>query len=270
MYQTNLLKNKVAFIAGGTSGINLGIAKSLSKAGVSVAVLGRNASKADNAAIEIEAESGRPALAFSADVREPDQIEAALERAVNTLGKIDILVSGAAGNFLAPAVGVSPKGFKTVVDIDLLGTYNVFHMGFSHVNEGASLIAITAPQAVQPLPMQVHACAAKAGVNMLIKCLALEWGPAGIRVNGISPGPIDNTEGMNKLFPEGKARERTVMQTSLRRLGNTDDIANAVIYLSSELGNYVNGTILTVDGGCELGDASTDCISPAQGKRLSD
>ena len=178
------------------------------------------------------------------------------------LGKIDILLSGAAGNFPAPALGINPKGFKTVVDIDLLGTYNVFHLGFHHLNKGASLIAISAPQAVVPMPFQAHVCAAKAGINMLIKCLALEWGPAGIRVNGISPGPIDETEGMDRLAPTEAARKHMISRIASRDFGVKKDIADATIYLSSDLSRYVNGTILAVDGGTELGDASMDCLTP--------
>lgn len=261
MYKNNTLSGKIAFIAGGTSGINLGIAKGLAAVGASVAVLGRNSEKAEAAAAEITSTTDGKAIALTADVRDPDQVEAALKSTVSQLGKIDILISGAAGNFPAPAVGISPKGFKTVVDIDLIGTYNVFHLGFKHVNKGASLIAITAPQAVQVMPYQAHVCAAKAGINMLIKCLALEWGPAGITVNGISPGPIDETEGVDRLAPTEEARQRMIQQTASRRMGVKKDIADAAIYLSSELGAYVNGTILTVDGGTELGDASADCLS---------
>ncbi|SFR54633.1 NAD(P)-dependent dehydrogenase, short-chain alcohol dehydrogenase family [Marinobacter daqiaonensis] len=261
MYKDDTLSGKVAFIAGGTSGINLGIAKGLAKVGAKVAVLGRDSAKAEAAAKEISDETGSKALAFSADVRDPEQVEQALADAVKELGQLDILISGAAGNFPAPAIGISPKGFKSVVDIDLLGTYNVFHLGFKHCNKGASLIAITAPQAVNPMAFQAHVCAAKAGINMLIKCLALEWGPAGIRVNGISPGPIDETEGLDRLAPKGPARERMIQQIAARRVGEKKDIADAAIYLCSDLGAYVNGTILTVDGGTELGDASADCLS---------
>lgn len=261
MYKENTLAGKTAFIAGGTSGINLGIAKGLAAVGAKVAVLGRNAAKAERAAAEIRAETGNTALALSADVRDPEQVAAALQQTVDELGKIDVLISGAAGNFPAPAIGISPKGFKTVVDIDLLGTYNVFHLGFKHANKGASFIAISAPQAVQVMPFQAHVCAAKAGINMLIKCLALEWGPAGITVNGISPGPIDGTEGVDRLAPTEEARQRMIQQTASRRMGVKKDIADAAIYLSSDLGAYVNGTILTVDGGTELGDASADCLS---------
>lgn len=261
MFDKSTLKDKVAFIAGGTSGINLGIAKGLVAVGAKVAVLGRNPEKAKAAAAEIEEETGGKAVALTADVREPEQVEAALQEASNNLGKIDILISGAAGNFPAPALGINPKGFKTVIDIDLIGTYNVFHLGFQHLNKNASLIAITAPQAVVPMPYQAHVCAAKAGINMLIKCLAVEWGPAGLRVNGISPGAINGTEGADRLAPEGPMRDAMISKVPSRRFGEKQEIADAAIYLSSDLGKYVNGTILTVDGGTELGDASADCLT---------
>ena len=261
MYNNDTLKDKVAFIAGGTSGINLGIAKGLVEVGATVAVLGRNPEKAAAAAQEIMDQQGGKAIALTADVRDPEQVEAALQQTVDALGKIDILISGAAGNFPAPALSISPKGFKTVVDIDLIGTYNVFHLGFKHVNKNASLIAITAPQAVVAMPFQVHVCAAKAGINMMIKCLAVEWGPSGLRVNGISPGAIDETEGADRLAPKGPIREAMIGKVASRRFGVKKDIADAAIYLSSDLGSYVNGTILTVDGGTELGDASADCLT---------
>lgn len=260
MYDKSTLKDKVVFIAGGTSGINLGIAHGMAAVGAKVAILGRNADKATKAAASIK--STTPALALTADVREPEQVEAALQQCVEQFGKIDCLISGAAGNFPAPAIGINPKGFKTVVDIDLLGTYNVFHLGLSKVNKNAAMIAITAPQAVTPMPFQVHVCAAKAGINMMVKCLAMEWGAAGVTVNGISPGPINNTEGAERLAPTPEAKAHMAKQIASKRFGETKDIADAAIYLASDLGRYVNGTILTVDGGTELGDASTDCLTP--------
>jgi NAD(P)-dependent dehydrogenase (short-subunit alcohol dehydrogenase family) len=261
MFDKNTLQDKVAFIAGGTSGINLGIAKGMAEVGAKVAVLGRNTDKANAAAQEISDAFGGTAIALSADVRDPDQVSAALEETVAQLGKIDILISGAAGNFPAPALAINPKGFKTVVDIDLIGTYNVFHLGFNHLNPGASLIAITAPQAVVPMPFQAHVCAAKAGINMLVKCLAAEWGPAGIRVNGISPGAINDTEGADRLAPEGPMRDAMISKVPMRRFGEKQEIADAAIYLSSSVGSYVSGTILTVDGGTELGDSRADCLA---------
>lgn len=261
MYDRNTLQNKVAFITGGTSGINLGIAKGMVEVGAKVIVLGRNPEKATAAAQEIMKEKGGSAMALTADVRDPEQVEAALKAATDAFGKIDILISGAAGNFPAPALAISPKGFKTVVDIDLVGTYNVFQLGFKYLSKNASLIAITAPQAVVAMPFQVHVCAAKAGINMLIKCLAVEWGPAGLRVNGISPGAINGTEGADRLAPEGPIREAMIKKVASRRFGEKQEIADAAIYLCSDMGKYVNGTILTVDGGTELGDASVDCLS---------
>jgi NAD(P)-dependent dehydrogenase (short-subunit alcohol dehydrogenase family) len=265
MFDPSTLKDKVVFIAGGTSGINLGIAKGMAGVGAKVAVLGRNSEKAADAAQKItesvKSNNGHRAIALTADVRDPEQIEAALRSCVAQLGKIDCLISGAAGNFPAPALGISPKGFKTVVDIDLLGTYNVFHLGFKHLNKGASLIAITAPQALVAVPFQVHVCAAKAGINMMIKCLAVEWGAADITVNGISPGPINGTEGAERLAPTPKAKAAFADKIASKRFGETKDIADAAIYLASDMGRYINGTIMTVDGGTELGDASADCLS---------
>jgi NAD(P)-dependent dehydrogenase (short-subunit alcohol dehydrogenase family) len=265
MFAPSTLKDKVVFISGGTSGINLGIAKGMAAVGAKVAVLGRNSDKAVAAAQEItdsvKNDSGYSAIALTADVRDPEQVDSALKSCVAEFGKIDCLISGAAGNFPAPALGISPKGFKTVVDIDLIGTYNVFSLGFQHLNKGASLIAITAPQAVSVMPFQVHVCAAKAGINMMIKCLAIEWGAAGITVNGISPGPINGTEGAERLAPTPDAKAAMADKIASKRFGETKDIADAAIYLASDLGRYINGTILTVDGGTELGDASADCLS---------
>ena len=125
---------------------------------------------------------------------------------------------------------------------------------------GAALIAITAGQAVHPMSFQIHACAAKAGVNMVVKCLALEWGPAGVRVNGISPGPIADTEGMRRLADP--AQEKALKaRLALRDYGTKGDIAEAALYLASPAAKYVTGAILNVDGGTDLGDASADALT---------
>lgn len=263
MFENNILQGKVAFVAGGTSGINLGIAKHYARYGASVTVVGRNPEKAQQAARQIMAEApGAKALGLSVDVREPEQITAAMQATVDAFGPLNLVVSGAAGNFIAPAIDLSPKGFKTVVDIDLLGTYNVFHCCFEFLEKpGASLIAITAGQAEKPMAYQVHACAAKAGVNMVVKCLANEWGPAGIRVNGISPGPIEDTEGMARLAQSKAVADKITRSIGLRRWGTKTEIADAAVFLSSPLASYVNGTILDVEGGCFLGDASDDCLT---------
>jgi len=253
----------VVFISGGTSGINLGIAKGFAARGAKVLVFGRDGAKADAAAAEIHAETGSTVLAASADVRDAAGIADLFARATAALGAPTVVIAGAAGNFMAPAVGISPNGFKTVIDIDLLGTYNVFRAAYDVVvKPGASLIAITAPQAEQPLPQQVHVCAAKAGVNMVVKVLAMEWGRAGIRVNAISPGPILGTEGVERMAPTDADKSAWTERTAIKRFGTPADIANAAIFLSSPEGAYITGTILDCDGGMKLGDASGDFLTP--------
>ena len=262
-FKDGYLKGKVAFIAGASSGINLGIAQRLAEAGAKVAILSRSADKIAAAAKTIT-DAGGQAIGIAADVRDYAAVDAALAQAVEAFGKIDIVVSGAAGNFVAPALGMSANGFKTVIDIDLMGTFHVLRASFQYLNRpGASLISITAPQGSRPSLYQAHVCAAKAGINMLTQCLAMEWGPAGVRVNAISPGPIADTEGMARLAPTAEAEARVKSRIALRGYGEKLDIAEAVIYLSSESGRYITGTILNVDGGSELGDAGGDAIPEA-------
>ncbi|WP_430419944.1 SDR family oxidoreductase [Phenylobacterium sp.] len=251
-FKDNLLVGKTAFVAGGTSGINLGIAKRFAELGAKVAVLGRNPEKAANAAAGI----GQGALGLTADVRDYAAIRGAMEHAANEMGALDIVISGAAGNFLAPALGMSANAFRTVVDIDLNGTFNVFRGCYDLLaRPGASLIAITAGQAVNASPLQIHACAAKAGINQAVRVLAMEWGPE-VRVNGISPGPIAGTEGMSRLAPGASADGGHQERIPLKRWGRIDEVAEAAVFLCSCSASYITGTILDCDGGSQLGDAS--------------
>lgn len=250
-FRDDILAGKVAFIAGGTSGINLGIARRFAELGAKVAVLGRNPEKAAAAAADI----GAGAIWRTADVRDFAAIRAAMEQARDELGAFDIVVSGAAGNFLSPVLGMSANAFKAVVDIDLIGTFNVFRGCHDLLAPQASLIAITAGQAVNAMAMQAHACAAKAGINHLVRVLALEWGP-NVRVNGISPGPIADTEGMARLAPDPATRQAHYDRIAMKRWGTTHEIAEAAVFLSSGAAEYITGTILDVDGGSQIGDAS--------------
>jgi NAD(P)-dependent dehydrogenase (short-subunit alcohol dehydrogenase family) len=168
-----------------------------------------------------------------------------------------VLISGAAGNFPAPALGMSPNGFKSVVDIDLLGTFHVMQAAYSHLTKpGASIVNISAPQAFIPMEAQVHVCAAKAGVDMVTRVLAMEWGPDGIRVNSIVPGPIAGTEGMKRLAPTPQMKEAVTRSVPLKRYGTPEDIANMALFLSSPLASYVSGTVIPVDGGWSQGGVS--------------
>ncbi len=254
-FRDNLLSGKAVFVAGGTSGINLGIARRMGALGARVAVAGRNAEKATVAAASISAP--QPALGLSCDVRDYDAVRDVLQQVRDQFGELDVVISGAAGNFVAPALGMSSNGFRTVVDIDLVGTFNVFRACHDLLRRpGASLIAISAGQAVNASVLQAHVCAAKAGINQLVRVLAMEWGPSGIRVNGISPGPIAGTEGMARLTPTPEAEARFRERVALRRYGEADEIAEAAVFLSSESAAYITGTILDVDGGSQVGDAS--------------
>jgi NAD(P)-dependent dehydrogenase (short-subunit alcohol dehydrogenase family) len=247
-----ILAGKTAFITGGTSGINLGIARRFARAGAAVCLLGRNPEKAAAAAATIAA-SGDAAMAVTADVRDAKALEAAFLEARAQLGEIDILVCGAAGNFPAPALGMSPNGFKAVVDIDVLGTFNACRLGFEHLRRpGAAILNVSAPQAGQPVALQAHVCAAKAGVDMITKTLAIEWGPLGVRVNSIWPGAVEGTEGMDRLAPSEESRKTLAERLPLQRFAQTDDIAEMALFLCSPGAAYVTGSVIVVDGGMSL------------------
>jgi len=255
-----VLAGKVAFVAGGSSGINLGVAQRLAEVGYKVALISRSEEKITAAARTIT-DRGFEAVGLQADVRDFVAVDRALATTVERFGKIDIALSGAAGNFVAPALGMSANGFKTVIDIDLIGTFNVLRASFEYLNRpGASLISISAAQGARPMVFQAHVCAAKAGINMPTKCLAMEWRPAGVRVNAISPGPISDTEGMARLTPTPEMEAELKSRIPLRSYGDKLDIAEAVIYLSSESARYISGVILDVDGASNLGDASMNAI----------
>ncbi len=263
-FRADMLQGKVAFVAGASTGINQRIAERFAEAGAKVAMISRSEEKIGLAAEKIRGRGG-DALGMAADVRDYDSVAATLRKARDHYGEIDIVLSGAAGNFVAPALGMSANGFRTVVDIDLNGTFNVLRGAFEHLRKpGASLISITAPQAVKPQIYQAHVCAAKAGVNMLTKCLAMEWGPAGVRVNAVSPGPIGDTEGMARLAPTPEIEAGYKAQLALRDFGTKDDIADTCLFLCSDAGRYITGTIVDCDGGTALGDASSDALSPPE------
>jgi len=191
-------------------------------------------------------------LPVAADVRDYAALEAAFARTQTEIGPIDVLVAGAAGNFLCPAEELSPNGFKTVVDIDLLGAFNAARGVFAQLKATRGcIIFISAGQAFVPQAYQVHVGAAKAGIDNLMKNLAVEWGKHGIRTNSIVPGPIEGTEGMRRLStPENDRRNKEVIP--LRRYGQTDDIGQAAVFLASPLAAYVTGTVFAVDGGSNL------------------
>ena len=252
VFAAKLLAGKTAVITGGGSGINLSIAKRFAEHGAKLALIGRTKEKLDAASEEIR-QAGGTASGHPADVREYDALSAAIKSARDTHGEIDLVVCGAAGNFPAPVLGMSANGFKAVVDIDLLGTFNTCRAVFEHLRRpGASIINISAMQAFTPIPMQAHVCAAKAGVDMLTKCLAIEWGPEGVRVNSIAPGSVDDTEGMRRLAPTPESRRQVTRGIPLQRFATKDEIADLALFLSSDAAKFITGAVVVCDGGQSL------------------
>src|SRR5215472_13481384 len=201
VFVQGILEGRVAFVTGGGSGIGAGIARRLAEQGAHVALFGRTQAKLDTVAAEIRA-LGREAMPLAGDVRDYAAIEGAMNACAERFGRLDILVNSAAGNFLAPASSLSANGFRSVIDIDLCGTFNASRAAFAHLSKThGSILSITATQAEVAMPLQSHAGAAKAGIEKLTRDLALEWARFGIRVNAVAPGPIDGTEGMRRLAP---------------------------------------------------------------------
>lgn len=256
-------EDKTVFVMGGTSGINLGIAEAFAEQGADLVVASRSQKKVD-AAVEKLAGYGRKACGFAADARDFAAVEEGLTSVAGNFEHFDVMIVGQAGNFPAAALAMSANAFKSVVDIDLLGTFNTVKAAHGYLaSKDACIIAISAPQAVVPMPMQAHVCAAKAGVDMLTKVLAMELGHEGIRCNGIIPGPIEDTEGMARLAPSEEAREHCRRTVPLERLGTKRDIANCAMFLASPLADYITGAIIPVDGGWSLGGVSLRSLAAA-------
>ena len=249
---------KNVVVVGGTSGINLQVAIAFAKAGANVAVASRSIDKV-NAAVEQLKQANPQAqhIGVSFDVRDNEALTVGFSTIADAFGQIDVLVSGAAGNFPASAAKLSTNGFKSVIDIDLIGSFQVLKQAYPLlVRPNASVIQISAPQAFIAMPLQAHVCAAKAGVDMLTRTLALEWGVEGVRINSIVPGPIADTEGFNRLAPSDELQQRVANSVPLKRNGQGQDIANAALFLASDMASYITGVVLPVDGGWSLGGAS--------------
>ena len=251
MFTNDTLKGRAALITGGGTGIGLEIATLYAKLGASVMLVGRNEERVQEAASAIEREGGR-AAAMKCDVRNYDDVKAAVDSTVERFGSLDILVNNAAGNFVCPTKDLSPNGWRTVIDIDLNGTFHGCHAAYEHLKNskyGGSIISIITMLGVTGWPGAAHAAAAKGGILSLSRTLAVEWGGDKIRVNTISPGPIGDTEGVEKMYIKAGTGDVEVKKTALGRFGRKEDIANAAVFLASDLGAYVTGDNLVVDGG---------------------
>jgi len=252
IFRENLLQGRVAFVTGGGSGIGQRMAERFAEHGAAVVLAGRQQERLDAAKAAILAAGGRAGTA-ALDVRDYAAVAQAVSKTREQFGAIDILVCAAAGNFPAPVMGMSANGFKAVIDIDLLGTFNTCRAAFEHLRRpGASIVSISANHATTPIAAQAHVCAAKAGVELLMKTLAIEWGPEGVRANCITPGATDDTEGMRRLAPSAEARLRIEQSIPLRRYGTKDELADLALFLCSDAASYVTGAVYCCDGGQSL------------------
>ena len=249
-FRDDVMAGRVALVTGGGTGIGKEIARTLGAHGARLAIASRRQEVLEAAREEFEAE-GLECLAVPCDVRRPDEVETVMRAVMERYGKLDVVVNNAAGNFPAPISGISPNGFKAVVDIDLLGTYNVSRAAFDAWlgEHGGDIVNISAPFEGMGAALQAHVAAAKSGVDSLTRTCAVEWGPRGIRVNAVAPGFIDGSwlaEGFGAAY-EG-IKNAVQERTPLKRVCQPDDVAHAIVGLIRGP-DLVTGHVLPIEGG---------------------
>ena len=263
VFREGLFEGRVALVTGGGSGIGRGIADLLAALGAHVVLASRKSERVESAANEIRA-AGWKASGVALDVREPERVQAVVAEVQREHGRLDLLVNNAAGNFYAPSESLSPNAWKSVIEIDLYGTFFCSQavLPVMRAQGGGSIVNISMTLHYRGWPLMAHATAAKAGIDALTKTLALEWARDGVRINAIAPGPIP-TEGVRKAFappPSADgvvdvfAQERAMESYArkmipLQRFGSPADIANMVAFLASPAGEWITGAIMVVDGG---------------------
>ena len=285
IFRDGLLQGQVAIVTGGGTGIGLGISQLLAGLGAHIVLASRKAEHVEAAATQLRA-AGGAASGLTVDVRDPERVRALVEQVANEHGRIDLLVNNAAGNFYAPSESLSANAWKSVLEIDLYGTFYCSQavMPVMRHAGGGRIVSISMTLHYRGWPMMAHATAAKAGVDALTRTLAVEWAPYGIRVNAIAPGPIP-TEGVRKAFTpppraDGTAPDLFAIEKAMGdyartaipagRWGTPRDIANMVAFLASPAGEWITGAIMVVDGGEWLArsSAATEPGVPRQPRSL--
>ncbi len=262
VFRDDLLAGQVGIITGGATGIGLGISSTLAQLGMHVVMASRKPENLQSAVVSITAAGGK-ASSVQVDVRNQEQVQAMAKEVHAAHGRIDLLVNNAAGNFYAPSETLSANAWKSVIEIDLFGTFYCTQAVFPYMKAqgGGRVVSTSMTLHYRGWPLMAHATAAKAGVDALTRTLAVEWAEHGIRVNAIAPGPIP-TEGVRKAFtpPPGapvpdlfsveKAMDAFAKGAiPLKRWGTPEDIGQMVAYLSSSAGDWITGAIFVIDGG---------------------
>ncbi|MBI3328630.1 MAG: glucose 1-dehydrogenase [Nitrospinae bacterium] len=250
MFLPGILSGRVAIVTGGGTGIGKAIALELAGLGADVVVASRNLQHLEPTADEIRA-LGQRSLAIPTDIRVPAQVEALMEQVVAHLGKIDIQINNAGGQYPGPAEELSVEGWRSVIDLNLNGTFyctqavarQMMHTG------GGSIVNIVASFGLRAAPGLVHAAAARAGVISLTRTLALEWAKHNIRVNAIASGVIMTEGALSEMLIDPDGIERIEGAIPLKRLGTPEEIAHLATFLVSDAATYITGETIAADGG---------------------
>jgi NAD(P)-dependent dehydrogenase (short-subunit alcohol dehydrogenase family) len=255
MFAPDLLKNQVAVITGGGTGIGLAIATRLGSLGARIAIASRDSGHLEKGCAALR-EAGIDALAIQLDVRKPEQVDEMVERTVKHFGSFDILVNNAAGNFICRAEELSPNGWNSVIGIVLNGTFYCSRAVGRYMigrKRGGSIVSILANYIWTGSPGTIHSAAAKAGVMSMTQTLAVEWASHGIRVNAVAPGPVESPGAARQLWSTPEAVNRITRTVPLGRWGTPVEVADAVAFLAAPQSGFITGEILTIDGGARLG-----------------